>query len=48
MRAETAMTLLHIIAALIFLAGLISLGALVWLRESPEPIQPTVPKDRER
>lgn len=42
------MTLLHIIAALIFIAGVVALGALIWLRESDEPIQPTVPKPRER
>jgi hypothetical protein len=48
MRVETAMTLLHIIGAMIFISGLVSLGALIWLRESDEPIQPTVPKDRER
>jgi hypothetical protein len=41
------MIILRIIAALIFLAGLISLGALIWLRESPEPIEPTVPQDRD-
>jgi hypothetical protein len=42
------MTLLHIIGALIFISGLVSLGALIWLRESDEPIQPTVPRPHER
>lgn len=38
------MTLLHIIGALIFISGLVSLGALIWLRENEDPVLPTVPR----
>ncbi|WP_277752524.1 hypothetical protein [Rhodanobacter glycinis] len=42
------MTLLHILGALIFIAGWIALGALIWTRESEEPVKPpTVPKSHD-